>query len=354
MSSIPNPAFKSFSPSDEEPASKPPPPAPERLGLAAILFLLTCLTTLVAGFMFDFGFRAATGDAQQGPFDSLFSQPLQLFRGLPFAATLLGILLAHEMGHYLTCRRYLIRATLPFAIPAPPLLPLPPPLGWLIGVAFGLKIGFLDWFLLPFNPFGTFGAVIRIKSRFHDRRQLFDVGIAGPLAGFAVVIPALIVGVAWSRPFVSPPTGGLVFGEPLLFHLAVQFLYGGDSSLMALHPIGWAAWFGMLATSLNLLPIGQLDGGHVTYALFGARRHYLISRLAFLALLVVSLFSWPALGYLVFALLLIAMGFRHPATECDALPAGRRRILVAIIGAIILILCFVPVPIQLVEESIRI
>ena len=304
--------------------------------------------------MFDFGFRAASGDIHQVPFDSLFSRPAQLFRGLPFAGTLLAILLAHEMGHYLACRRYLIRATLPFVIPAPPLLPLPPPLAWLIGIGFGLKVGLLEWLLLPFNPFGTFGAVIRIKSRFADRRQLFDVGIAGPLAGFAVVIPALLVGVGWSRPFVSPPTGGLVFGEPLLFHFAVQFLYSGDGSLMALHPVGWAAWFGMLATSLNLLPVGQLDGGHVTYALFGPRLHRLISGTAFVALLAVSLFSWPALGYLVFALLLIAMGFRHPASECEAVPVGRGRILVAIIGAIILILCFVPVPVQFVEESVKI
>ena len=258
----------------------------------------------------------------------ILTHPLDLLNGLPFAFTILVILLAHEMGHYLTCRYYGIDATLPYLIPAPP----------------------------PFNPFGTFGAVIKIRSRFPDRRQLFDVGIAGPLAGFIFIIPSLIVGLQLSIPFSSadPSQGTLEFGEPLIFRLAAMaFFPGAAGAPINLHPIGWAAWFGMLATSINLLPIGQLDGGHIVYGLFGARSHRIISYVAFGALVGISFYSWPMLGYLLFALILLFIGFRHPRPGTEFPSLGRGRFLIALIGLIIFVLTFMPVPVRLIQHVAR-
>ena len=194
-----------------------------------------------------------------GQVTGIFSHPLDLLYGLPFAFTILIILLAHEMGHYLTCRYYGIDATLPYLIPAPP----------------------------PF-PFGTFGAVIKIRSQFPNKRQLFDVGIAGPVGGFIFIIPALIVGLQLSKPFIftGSAEGTYELGEPLIFAVAAMLFFPGEAGAsISLHPIGLAAWFGMLATSINLLPIGQLDGGHMVYGLFGARAHRIISLVSFTALI---------------------------------------------------------------------
>ncbi len=263
-----------------------------------------------------------------GRLSGILTHPLDLLNGLPFAFTILVILLAHEMGHYLTCRYYGIDATLPYMIPAPP----------------------------PFNPFGTFGAVIKIRSRFPDRRQLFDVGIAGPLAGFIFIIPSLIVGLQLSTPFSSadPSQGTLEFGEPLFFRLAAMAFFPGEAGTpISLHPIGWAAWFGMLATSINLLPIGQLDGGHIVYGLFGARSHRIISYVAFGALVGISFYSWPMLGYLLFALILIFIGFRHPRPGTEFPRLGRGRFLIALIGLIIFVLTFMPVPVRLIQHLAR-
>lgn len=258
----------------------------------------------------------------------VLTNPLDLLNGLPFAFTILVILLAHEMGHYLACRYYGIRATLPYVIPAPP----------------------------PFNPFGTFGAVIKIKSVFPDRRQLFDVGIAGPLAGFLFIIPAVIVGLQQSGEFVltDPIEHNFEFGEPLLFQLAATLFFPGEvDASISLHPIGWAAWFGMLATSINLLPIGQLDGGHIVYAFFGMRSHRIISYATFGALVGISLYSWPMMGYLLFALILLFLGFRHPRPRTEFLPLNRGRQIIALIGLIILILTFIPIPVRLIEHVAR-
>ena len=263
-----------------------------------------------------------------GRLTGVLTHPLDLLNGLPFALTILVILIAHEMGHYLTCRYYGIDATLPYLIPAPP----------------------------PFNPFGTFGAVIKIRSRFLDRRQLFDVGIAGPLAGFILIIPSLIVGLQQSTQFIftDPSQGTLEFGEPLIFRLAAIFFFPGEAeAAINLHPIGWAAWFGMLATSINLLPIGQLDGGHIVYGLFGARSHRIVSIVTFCALVGISFYSWPMLGYLVFALLLLFIGFRHPSPHMEIPRLGRGRLLIALIGLIIFVVTFMPVPVRLIQHVAR-
>jgi membrane-associated protease RseP (regulator of RpoE activity) len=293
--------------------------------LPAALLLLTFLTTLTAGFLIHIQFVANSEEELAGRLFGLWNNPLDLLSGLPFALSILVILLAHEMGHYLTCRYYGIEATLPYVIPAPP----------------------------PVMPFGTFGAVIRIKSVFLDRRQLFDVGIAGPLAGFIFIIPALIIGLQGSNEFEFSENleATLEFGEPLLFQLGVRFFYfGQEGGAINLHPVGWAAWFGMLATSLNLLPIGQLDGGHIVYALFGPKGHKVISYATFVGLVILSLYSWPMLGYLVFALVLLFLRFRHPRPFIDQQLNEPGRTVLAVAGLITFILTFIPVPVQLIEH----
>lgn len=292
----------------------------------AILFLVTFLTTLTAGFFMHINFVSDSEGEMMSRVTAVFTNPMQLLYGLPFCFTILVILLAHEMGHYLTCRFYGIKATLPYVIPAPP----------------------------PFNPFGTFGAVIKIKSNFRDRRQLFDVGVAGPLAGFIFIIPALLVGLHNSKEFefTGPVQQTLEFGEPLLFRVASALFYPGEAGTpISLHPVGWAAWFGMLATSINLLPFGQLDGGHMVYALLGARGHRILSGVTLGGLAALSLYSWPMMGYLLFVLILIFIGFRHPRPYTEFAILGRARVITAIIGLIIFVLTFIPVPVQLIEQT---
>jgi len=292
--------------------------------LPIALLLLTSLTTLTAGFLLHIRFVAQDEEEFVRRMFGVWNQPTDLLNGLPFAAAILLILLAHEMGHYLTCRYYGINATLPYVIPAPP----------------------------PLVPFGTFGAVIKIKSFFRDRRQLFDVGIAGPLAGFVFIFPAMIIGLKCSDEFVA--SGNLEmtleFGEPLLFQWGARMFYSGEGSAINLHPVGWAAWFGMLATSLNLLPIGQLDGGHVVYALFGPKGHKIVSYLTFAGLIGLSLYSWPMLGYLLFAVILLFLRFRHPRPLVDFPMIGRGRALVAVLALVIFLLTFIPVPVRVIEH----
>ncbi len=290
--------------------------------LPALLFLSTIVTTLLAGYTFHLHFVGQ--GAVWARITGIFSHPLDLLYGLPFAFTIMVILLAHELGHYLTCRYYGIDATLPYLIPAPP----------------------------PF-PFGTFGAVIKIRSQFSNRRQLFDVGVAGPVGGFIFIIPALIVGLQLSKPFIFTEStqGTYELGEPLIFALAAMLFFPGEAGAsISLHPIGLAAWFGMLATSINLLPIGQLDGGHMVYGLFGARAHRIISLVSFTALVGISLYSWPNLGYLVFTLVLLFIGFRHPRPSTEFGRVGRGRLLAALIGLIIFIVTFMPIPVRVIQH----
>ncbi len=330
---------------DLEPAQPPPPPRQRPL-LHLTLLLLTFVTTLLGGAFFYEGFLSSS--AQEVP-EAWGSEAI--LNAFSFSATLLAILLAHESGHYFACRYYGIQATLPFVIPAPPALPLPPPIAWLLGAP-----GVMSFAWIPFNPFGTFGAVIRIRSPFRDRRQLFDVGIAGPLAGFVVILPALMFGLLLSRDFVPLDSEGFSyeFGEPLLFRLAVLLFYqAGDGSSITLHPVGMAAWFGMLATSLNLLPAGQLDGGHIVYSLFGPRAHRVVSLLTLLGLVLISLWSFPAVGYLVFAALVSILGLRHPPPSLPVDRLGRNRMIIAIVGLLIFIFTFIPIPIQIIENVVR-
>ena len=299
-----------------------PSPKKSPILLQAILLGVTFITTLIAGFWFHIGFTSSTPDQAIIQLTRALTNPLDILHGLPFSLTILLILLAHEMGHYLTCRYYNIKVTLPYVIPAP-------------------------------FMFGTFGAIIKIKSAFDNPRQLFDVGIAGPLAGFSLILPALIIGLQKSKVFMfnSSVEETLEFGEPLLFHLAtLLFFPGNPEASINLHPIGWAAWFGMLATSINLLPIGQLDGGHIVYAILGPKGHRIISQSTFFILVAISLYSWPP-AYLLFSIILLFLGFRHPPTRNNSTSLDKNRLLIALGGLLLLILTFIVVPLRVISHT---
>jgi membrane-associated protease RseP (regulator of RpoE activity) len=282
-----------------------------------VLFLATICTTLFVGTVWMLGFeQPGTGGASPATLELLVDRPLLLLEGLPFAAALLSILLAHEMGHYLTCRYYGINATLPYFIPAPTLV-------------------------------GTFGAFIKIRSPFHNRASLLEVGVAGPIAGFVVAVPILAFALTQST-FIDPGSvgGSYSLGEPLIFSIvaAVLGIRPPPGMELFIHPVGFAAWVGFLVTALNLLPIGQLDGGHMVYALFRAG-HQRLSQVLVFILLPLGIFLWP--GWLVWAFLLVLLGTRHPPTLDDSLPLERRQIVLGWIGLILLILCFMPVPLTI-------
>ena len=250
-----------------------------------------------------------------------FSNPALLKSGLAFSTALLMILLAHEMGHYLACRYYGVIATLPFFIPAPPL------------------------FLA-----GTFGAFIKMKSPIPSRRALFDIGLAGPLAGFVMLLPVAFAGLLTLQTGApSSSDGVIIFNDPLLFQLIAKF---GRINLIdaSPNPFYMAAWIGLLVTSLNLMPVGQLDGGHGTFAVFGGRAHKIIGRVAFVAVAVTAVlgFIWhgsPS-GFLYTVLLAVMLKVRHPAPE-EMEPLGGGRSIVAIVTLIVFVLSFVPFPITL-------
>jgi membrane-associated protease RseP (regulator of RpoE activity) len=252
------------------------------------------------------------------------THPGLLGQGLAFSVSLLAILTAHESGHYVACRRYGVDATLPFFIPAPPL------------------------FLA-----GTFGAFIKIKSPIPSRRALFDIGVAGPLAGFIVIVPVAIIGVLLSHP-APPPTGGaILFNDPLLFRLAARIMGVQLDVNNSGNPFYFAAWIGLLVTSLNLMPVGQLDGGHATFSLFGARMHKWLGTAAFITMATLAVLGWmwhkaPS-GFLYAVLLAVMLRIRHPQTGDEREPLGRARIAVALFTLVVFILSFWPFPITILE-----
>ncbi len=286
-----------------------------RYWLHALLLLLTLLTTTVVGA----GLSRSFTESRPFDFDSdllgyarMWQDPAYLLAGLPFSLTLLTILLAHEMGHYFAARYYRVDVTLPFFIPAPTLI-------------------------------GTFGAFIRIRSAILSKRILFDIGIAGPLAGFALLVWPMVAGISLSR--VVPgigASGDLVFGTPLIFRLFewVQFP-GVATSDIYLHPVARAAWVGVLATALNLLPIGQLDGGHILYSFLGERTRMLSRIFVFLLVLMGFFFAW---SWFFWAAILF-FTLRHPAIV-DPTPLGRTRVWLGLVALIILVLSFTPAPVR--------
>jgi membrane-associated protease RseP (regulator of RpoE activity) len=239
-----------------------------------------------------------------------------LLRGIPFSLTLMTILLAHEMGHYLCAKRYDVAATIPFFIPAPTL-------------------------------FGTLGAFIRIKSLIRSRVALLDIGIAGPIAGFVVAVPAALIGLLLSRPGPPLREDDIALGFPIIFHFLHGILAAGNLTLrwnplsaLNLHPVAIAAWVGMLATALNLLPGGQLDGGHIIYAAF-PRAHKIVSLASMIVLVPMAFTGWA--GWLVWALMLGITGLRHPdVPRYPGLSTGRQRL--AWCAVLMLVLTFIPAP----------
>jgi membrane-associated protease RseP (regulator of RpoE activity) len=250
---------------------------------------------------------------------AVWSQREWLGLGLRFSLPLLFILLSHELGHYLTCRRYRVSATLPYFVPAPIAL-------------------------------GTLGAFIRIRSVVPDKRKLFDIAIAGPIAGFVALLPVLVYGIAKS-PAVAATTGPSGIAQlpgHSLTMLAVTRLVHGElpaGVILNLHPCVLAAWVGLLATSLNLLPVGQLDGGHILYALVGGRRH---RQIAFVAWMVVVLGGYYFLGWLLWAAAILVIGLGHPPTRDDRERLDRPRQTLALLAVLILLLSVMPVPIRAV------
>lgn len=276
-----------------------------RLLLHLFLLVLTLLTTTGMGALLFFG----------GENDALAS-------GLLFSFTLIVILGAHEMGHYIACRWYRVRATLPFFIPAP------------IGI-------------------GTFGAFIKIKSPIPGRRALFDIGIAGPLAGFVFAVPAALVAhyYAASAPPLELSQDYLIFHSPLLFQLLERGLHLPPT--LQLNPIWFASWVGLLMTSLNMLPVGQLDGGHVIYAMFGRRGHRWIALVIYLGVVALAVHAWVSggwLGWVVYAVLLtLILRIGHPSVLDEHEPLGFWRMGVAVVSLLVFLSCFMPVPITIVS-----
>ncbi|HEV8385980.1 MAG TPA: site-2 protease family protein [Candidatus Acidoferrales bacterium] len=314
---------------------------PRRRGsllLAVTLFLLTVISTLAVGAQFAVAYAN-----NQAPFSSGFdlfgfyaqvaTQPGLLLLGLPFSFTLLGILLAHELGHFYACRFYGIAASYPYFIPAPTLI-------------------------------GTMGAFIRIRSPIVNRKALFDVGLAGPVVGFLFALPALALAIAYSKVIPAAQVNTTIFwGHPLLERLLAAVLRPGvPVENIFLHPVGRAAWVGLFATALNLIPAGQLDGGHIVYSV-ASERHRQIS-LAVAATLILlggpALLAsfgvrvphelanqWPGWGF--WGLLLLSLGFRHPPLLDRWEPIDAQRRVWAVVALAIFALCFMPIPFTILD-----
>ncbi|HTS38484.1 MAG TPA: site-2 protease family protein [Candidatus Solibacter sp.] len=305
----------------------------QRYWLHILLLLATAFTTLVVGSRMEFNFLHGLPPFTSGdewlpffPLGWVMQRPSRLMLGIPFSFSLLGILLAHEMGHYLFCRYYGVRATLPFFIPAPTMI-------------------------------GTLGAVIRIKAPIRTRAALFDIGIAGPIAGFAVAVTTLLVAMTLSKPLVGVGSADLRLGFPWIFYLTHDLLRtvapGHPIAMLPLsriylHPTAVAAWVGMYATALNLLPSGQLDGGHIVYAL-APRAHRAISMLTAAALVVMG---WWSYGWWVWAAVIIVMNVLTYRTEqapnYPMLPASRWGL--GLLGFLLLALTITLSPIQILSR----
>ena len=287
--------------------------------LSLVLFVLTLISTLAVGreFSVSYAQNRAPFAGLDNPFLPtwhVLTHPRLLLGGIPFAFTLIGILLAHELGHYFACRYYRIDASYPYFLPAPTLI-------------------------------GTFGAFIRIRSPILNRRALFDVGFSGPFVGFVLAVPVLIAGVAMSKVVPHAQANALViFGNPLLMKFLLMIFHPGvNTRNILLNPIALAAWVGLFATALNLLPMGQLDGGHIVYSV-ASRSHRRISLAFGIALLAMGAIFWS--GWLIFGVLLLFLGFRHPPLLDPWTPLDSKRRAWAIVALIIFLLCFTPLPLS--------
>jgi len=265
-----------------------------------VLFVFTCLSTLVAGALMEGAVP--------------WREPAAIVKGIPFSLTLMLILLTHEMGHYTMSRRHGTPATLPYFIPAPSFI-------------------------------GTFGAVIKMRPPIMTRRALLDIGATGPLAGLVVAVAAVLIGLPLSdvRPLGMLPEGSITLGDSLLFKFLALLSLGIDPSKaeIVLHPVAFAGWIGLFITSLNLIPIGQLDGGHIVYALF-PEYHRIVSRLAIPVLLVMGLVAWP--GWALWGVLMLILGTRHPPVEVPHVELDPLRTRIGWVSLAVFFLTFTPTP----------
>lgn len=309
----------SADPSAPDLISVPVTPQRDRLWPYVLLFLATIYTTTAAGAGHYLSFYLGFGGGLNP-----FSTRELLIYGLWYSVPILAILGCHELGHYYACRFYGVAASRPYFLPMPLLLT------------------------------GTLGAFIRIRQPIPGKRELFDIGIAGPIAGFVVAVPLLFVGMYLSRIDAIPPDYPeplLWLGEPLLFKLAAWLTFGhvAEGFTVTMHPMAFAAWFGLLATALNLFPIGQLDGGHISYAVFGRKSSavtlVMVACLIGLAFWSMSWLVWAGLTILMLAV----FGRHHPPTPDEHLPLDPTRKAVAVFAVIMFILCFTPAPIEPVD-----
>ena len=277
-----------------------------RVLLPLALFLATVATTIIAGALYR--------DAD------IFNNPSELLLGVPFSASLLFILGTHELGHFIASRRHGVATTLPVFIPGPPLPPM----------------------------IGTFGAIIRIKSPITLKNSLVDIGAAGPLSGFIVTVLVTVWGLKLST--VVPElhaTGAMGLGSSLAF-MGLSYLVVGplpDAFDLLLHPVAFAGWIGMFVTAMNLLPIGQLDGGHIVYALLG-RRHRQFSIFMVATLVALGVFTWP--GWFIWAALITIIGMYHPPVMDQSVPMDLRRRLTTLAAIIVFVLTFIPTPFYII------
>jgi len=266
------------------------------------LFVLTVLSTLLVG-------AAQTGA-------DLIEEPSKIYKGIPFSLTLMIILLSHEFSHYFSSRKHGVEATLPYFIPAPTI-------------------------------FGTFGAFIKMKSPIVTRKALIDIGASGPIAGFIISVIATMIGLNMSEIVSSAHAkGALNLGDSLLFSLLSRIVLGvtpSDSDIL-LNPVAFAGWIGLFVTSINLIPVGQLDGGHIAYALFG-EKHYRLSFILIFVMVLFGLFLWE--GWFVWAVLLLILGLRHPPVIYWEVPLDSKRKFIGWLALIIFILTFIPKPFEL-------
>jgi membrane-associated protease RseP (regulator of RpoE activity) len=287
------------------------------LAIALLLFAATLISTLAVGAQYASSYASwRSPDFEQllSTYAALILHPSLLLSGVPFAFTLIGILLAHELGHFFACQYYGISASYPYFLPAPTLI-------------------------------GTLGAFIRIRSPIYNRRALFDVGLAGPVVGFLFAVPALAIAIFYSRVIpASDAHSSIVFGQPLVMRLLLAILRPdvrpGD---LLLHPVGRAAWVGLFATALNLLPGGQLDGGHILYSV-ASKYHRGITFGVALALIPLGVFFWS--GWIFWSILLLLIGFRHPPLMNRWEQLDRTRLVWTVIAVLIFVLCFMPTPVM--------
>jgi membrane-associated protease RseP (regulator of RpoE activity) len=288
--------------------------------IPGILFLLTCLSTFYVGLTQWSPLQAIPHLLEAGSFMSYRRLLLRDWdQGLIYMVCVISILLAHEMGHYVATRIYRVHATLPIFLP------------------------------FPFNPIGTFGAVIAMAPGEANRRQIFDIGIAGPIAGLVVAVPIMFVGIA-KLDFSIYQGGGILLDYPLIFRWLIQWMgiegYRPEQGvyISQLNPYYAAAWVGMVVTGLNMLPIGQLDGGHVTYTLFGKAAHWLARGIVVASIAFMIYFNTPVM--ILMLVLLIIVGTDHPPTADDSVPLGPVRTCLGLLSLAIPVLCFPPFVLQ--------